>query len=280
MNNILFPTDFTDVSLNAFSYALEYAIITNSKLIVYHAYDPENVKHEETRKLYEKVDIENFRNKKDKFPPFEKLIAAKDGVDVKLKYVVEEGEFINVMKSYVKRKEDKIEMVIMGTQEPNNGLFDIFMETKTSLVLEEINKPVIAIPERATFDGSIDNIVFLVDYREDELDPVQQVIVKSKELNAKLHVVHFDLAHGESVAPLMAKFKGFLEVDDVENINFVSIDTISLKQSLVQFCKENKIDMVCLVNHKRNFYQRLFSLSLTQDLLNNIDVPIMAIYQE
>ena len=109
---------------------------------------------------------------------------------------------------------------------------------------------------------------------------MQEVIKKSKELKAKLSVLHFDLAHGESISPLMDNFKKSLHVDDLSSINFVSIDTINLKESLTDYCRKNNIDMVCVVNHKRNFYQRLFSLSLTQDLLNNVDVPVMAIYCE
>jgi len=280
MNCILFPTDFSTASLNAFGYALKYAKTTQAKLIVYHCFTPGADISEEMQAIYERIDIENFRSKKDRFPPFENLIQRLNLAGVKVKYVVEEGPFIDTFKAYVARKEDKIDLVIMGTQAAKAGMFDIFMETNTSVILEEINKPVLAIPERASFDGAIDNIVFLVDYKEDEKGPLSQVMKTCEAFGAKLHILHFDLAHGESIVPLMDRFKKSLPFGVTDDVIFRSIDTINLKASLSDYCKTNYVDMVCLVNHKRNFYQRLFSLSLTQDLLRNIDVPIMAIYNE
>lgn len=280
MNSILFPTNFTELSLNAFKYAMEYAQKSNAKLVVFHTYsDAQNVS-EEAQKVYEKVDIQNFRNKKDKFPPFEKLIKESKAGELKVKYVVMQGEFVDSLKKYVARKEDKIELIIMGTESRSNMLFSVFIESDTNKILEEINKPVIAVPETAHFDGALDNIAFLVDYKEDEIEPLQVVIEKSRDFGSNLHVIHFDLAHAESIAPLMENFKSSLDKAHLENVKFISIDTINLKESLIAYCKEHNIDMVCLINHKRNFYQRLFSLSLTEDLLNTIDVPVMAIYTE
>ncbi|MBU2995447.1 universal stress protein [Cellulophaga baltica] len=280
MKSILFPTDFTELSLNAFTYAMEYAQKSNSKLIVYHTYSENSEISEETQKVYNKVDIQNFRSKKDKFPPFHKLIKESKAGDLKVKYVVDEGNFIDSLKQYIIRKEDKIELIIMGTQNKQNSLFDIFMETNTIKILQDINKPVIAIPEKAKFDGYLNNIAFLVDYREDEKEPLEQVILQTQEFDSKLHVIHFDLAHSETISPLMSAFKDSLQLKNLNNVEFKTIDTINLKKSLSQYCIDNSIDMICVINHKRNFYQRLFSFSLAEDILNHLDIPVMAIYSE
>ncbi|MBK1439124.1 universal stress protein [Parapedobacter sp. ISTM3] len=280
MKSILFPTDFSSASLNAFGYALKYAEKTQARLVVYHSFMPGAELNEETREVYKKLDIENFHSKKDKFPPFEKLIEELKADSVKMKYVVEEGAFIENFKAYVERKEDAIELVVIGAQAAKRGMFEVFLETNTAIILEEINKPVIAVPQRARFDGVIDHIAFLVDYHEDERAPVTQVMKTCREFGAKLHVLHFDLAHGESVVPLMDRFRKSLRVPYTEDTVFRSIDTIDLKAALADYCRSNHIDLVCLVNHKRNFYQRLFSYSLAQDLLHSIDVPVMAIYND
>lgn len=280
MKNILFPTDFTEVSLNAFEYAMEYAQKFNYKLIVYHTYLEGSSVKEETQAVYKMVDIQNFRNKKDKFPPFEKLIRNSKLGHLTVKYIVEEGEFINSLMNYVSKKEDKIDLVIMGTHGNSKNLFNIFMETQTLKILKEISMPVIAIPERAHFDGSLDRIAFLVDYRSDEIKPLQMVIEKTKEFGANLHVIHFDLAHGESIVPLMEGFKKSIQTAKLKTVDFVSIDSIDLKKSLSEYCRDHKIDLVCLINHRRNSYQRLFSFSLAEDLISHVDIPVMAIYSE
>lgn len=280
MKNILFPTDFSEVSLNAFAYAMEYSQKLDATLIVYHSYHEQANIDENTQSIYNQIDIDNFRNKKDKFPPFEDLIKASKKGDLKVKYIVDQGEFIDSLFKYVSKKNDKIEIIIMGTRNTgNSNLFNIFMENNTFKILKEIDKPIIAVPKNAKFDGTLNNIMFLVDYRDEEVDPLEKITKVAKEFEANLHVVHFDLAHGESISPLMDNFKQNLKLKH-RNIKFVSIDTIHLKTSLKQYCQENKIDLVCLLNQERNLYQRLFTYSLAEDLINHIDVAVMAIYEK
>ncbi|QVY64832.1 universal stress protein [Polaribacter sp. Q13] len=278
MKNILFPTDFSENSLNAFAYAMAYAQKLEATLIVYHSYHEDVLVDEKTQTIYDKIDIDNFRNKKDKFPPFEKLIKASKKGNLKVKYIVDQGVFVNSLFKYVAKRDDKIEIIIMGTQNTgNSSLFNIFMETDTIKILEELDKPVIAVPSRAKFDGELNDIMFLVDYRDEEIIPLEKLTKIAKEFKANLHVVHFDLAHGESITPLMDKFKGNINVN-YNKTQFISIDSINLKKSLTTYCKDNKIDIVCLINQERNLYQRLFTFSLAEDLINHIDIPVMAIY--
>ncbi|MFD1551347.1 hypothetical protein DNU06_14255 [Putridiphycobacter roseus] len=280
MKNILFPTNFTEHSNNAFIYALEYAKKTGSKLVVYHTFDPNAPISEETIAFYGENDLKNFIYKKEKFLPFENLKEAHHAKDVKVKYIVEEGEFIANVKAYIEKKEDKISLVIMGAQRNSNQLFNFFMETKTLQLVSKINKPVIAVPKPLSFDGAIDNIAFLVDYREDEKGPLLEILAQTKTFNATLHVIHVDLAHSESIVPQMDQFKDSLAYANIDKVTFKSIDSINLRDSLSVYCKENNIDMVCLINHYRNFYQRLFSYSLAEMLIDHLDIPVMAIYQD
>jgi len=279
MLNILFPTDFTELSLNAFHYALEYAIKTSAKLTIYHTFD-ESDTTPEAQSIYDKVDIQNFRNKQDSFPPFEKIISDRNIENLKVRYIVKEGKFIEAIKKYVAKREEKIDLIIMGTHGKTKSLFDIFMENNTIRILEQISKPVIAVPQRAVYDGSIDNIAFLVDYREDEKDALLEIAEQAEQLNARLHVIHFDLAHGDSIVPRMDIFKESLQLANHHKVSFNSIDSLDLKKSLLKYCDEHNIDMVCVINHARNYYQRLFSYSLAEELINHVDTPVMAIYRE
>ena len=280
MESILFPTDFSEVSMNAFLYAVDYAKKTEKKIIVFHAYNLETETSEVEQALYEKLDIQNFRNKKETFPPFEKILRERQIDSLKVKYVVRQGNFIETFTHYIDKREDKIDLVVMGTQISKSGLFQLFTETSTLKILDEINKPVIVVPGNAKFDGNLDNILFLVDYHEDEKEPLEDLINESKGFNAKLHVVHFDLAHGDSIVPLMDRFKASLKNFDISNVTFETIDSIDIKKSLLDYCIQHEIDIVCLINHKRNFYQRLFTYSLTEDLIRNINTPVMAIYRD
>jgi len=279
MENILLPTDFSDVSINSFLYALEYAKKTNARIIVFHAFDENTDVPDNVAKIYKDIDVQNFRSKKETFLPFEEILKEKSVLDVKIKYVVKEGAFLETFRKYITKREDKIDLVVMGTRISNDHLFELFTESNTVTILDEINKPVIVVPSLAKLDNELKNILFLVDYKEDEKEPLEDLIAQLKYFEAKLHVVHFDLAHGESIVPLMDRFKDSLKTHNFNNVEFKTIDSIDIKNSLLTYCKENKIDIVYLINHKRNFYQRLFTYSLTEDLIKNINTPVMAIYR-
>lgn len=278
MNNILFPTDFSELSLMSFNFAIEYAHKMGHKIIVFHAYDKTKEVSDDVKAIYKEIDIDNYKEEKKPFTIIENLIKKKYS-DVKVKYSVREGKFIDAVTQYVEDKEEKINTIIMGTSD-RERFVEIFVEAKTLKVIEEVNKPVIAVPFDTKFDGKLDNIAFLVDYREAEKAPLEDLIEKVKEFDAKLHVIHFDLAHGESISPLMDKFKETLAINNLSNVEFVSIDSIDIKESLRKYCIKNGIDMVCLMNHRKNFYQRLFTQTLAEDLIKNLNTPIMAIYHD
>jgi len=280
MKKILFPTNFTELSYNAFEYAIAYAKKTKSKIIVYHTYIEGKEVSEETQAFYDRVDVLNFINKKDKFKPFESILKEQNATDVKVKYIVEVGSFVECIKTYIAKREDKIDLVIMGVKKNSPRLFDFYMETKTLQVLHEINKPVMAIPKLATFDGNINNIAFLVDYQEDEKEPLANIIETATEFDASLHVLHVDVSHGSSIAPLMENFKQSLEVANLKNVKFITLDGIDIKTALHEYCEQNNIDVLCLINHYRNTYQRLFSYSLAENLIQELDIPVMSIYRD
>lgn len=278
MSRILFPTDFSYTSVQAFKFALEYARALETKITVFHAYDPSAEVDPATQVLYNKIDIDNFRNKKEIFPPFE-LIKEQGGYEVPIRYIVKEGTFVDTLKHYITKKDEKIEMVVLGTTMTKMALFELFSEFRVLKILEDIHKPVIVVPDNSHFDGSLNNILFLVDYKEDEIEPLDDIIEQTNKFDAMLHVVHIDLAHGESIAPQMEAFRNNLKNDNYKNIKYVTIDAIDIKSTLGEYCEEFNIDIVCLVNHKRNFYQRMFTYSLTEDLIRNMNIPVMAVYR-
>ena len=145
MKNILFPTDFSEVSMNAFLYALEYAQKMDAKIIVFHTFDLNVEAQDHVAAVYKELDIKNFRSKKETFPPFEEIVAKKQLSDIKIKYVVREGSFLETFTQYVSKREDKIDLVVMGTQFTKNNLFELFTYSLAEDLVKNINTPVMAI---------------------------------------------------------------------------------------------------------------------------------------
>lgn len=275
MKHLLFPTDFSATSFNAFSFALEYADKLGLDIIVYHAYDQDDAIN--TGEEYDQVDIDKLREHGGFFRPFEDAVKAKESA-VSLKYSIEQGAFLESFKAYVESIEEDVDCIVMGTE--NNGLrlLEFFFNSNTIKLMTSIGKPVVAVPEGTRFDGALDNVLFLVDYKDDELESLQNILKSTKEFDAKLHVVHFDVAHSDALADKMDALRAKLADQDLSGVSFESIDTIDIKKSLMAYCDQHNIDLVYLVNRERNFYQRLFSYSLTEDLVKEMQLPVMSLY--
>lgn len=76
----------------------------------------------------------------------------------------------------------------------------------------------------------------------------------------------------------MEKLKSNIVLPNKELVVFKSIDTIDILDSLKQYKKENNIDMVAITSRYRSHYERIFFNSLTENLINELKVPVLSLY--
>ena len=78
MKKILFPTDFSDVSKNAFIYALKLADAVNAEIITLHVYQLDSPAYLDVsiylQEIYEYEELSEFENYKDEIPLLLSLI--------------------------------------------------------------------------------------------------------------------------------------------------------------------------------------------------------------
>ena len=72
MKKILFPTDFSEVSKNAFIYALKLADSIDAEIITMHVYQLPQANYvnvsEYLHEIYDVTELSNFENYKDEIP--------------------------------------------------------------------------------------------------------------------------------------------------------------------------------------------------------------------
>jgi len=72
MKKILFPTDFSEASINAFIYALKLADSIKGEIITLHVYDLPQVGYSNVpgvlNEIYDLIELGNFENYKDQVP--------------------------------------------------------------------------------------------------------------------------------------------------------------------------------------------------------------------
>lgn len=277
MKNIIFPTDFSKESINAFDYALAYARKIKANIIIFHAFSGELTG--DNLEVYSAEEVERFRKEKDSFGPFEQLKKEKGAESVNLLYVVKEGDFMEIFRKFLSENKDELDLVVMGTDNNRDTFKEFFVGPNTIKVMESVNKPIMAVPEKARFDGTLDNILFLIDYREDEKAPLQDLIERSRTFDSKIHVVHIDLANVDDITNRMEMFKNSLKEYNYDKVIFESVRGLDINDAVQKYCEENQIDVVYLMNYKMNFFRRLFTHNIAEELVKHLDTPVMSIYK-
>ncbi len=278
MKNILFPTDFSDASLNAFVYALRIADKWQAKVTTLHVFQRPDIRGAAhiphvMESFYNTIDLYEFENYRDAMPPLHE-IAEKENLDhLEINHVLEEGD--NTVKTIIKIAErEEAELIVMGTTGAH-GLKEIFLGSVAGEVLENAKCPVLAIPIKGTFDGVIDNLAFTINFQEDEKAGLKKVIDFAHDFDARIHCVHVDLAHVEGYANRLATLK--TEFADNPHIEFHSLEGTNMQHAISDYLSANQIDILAMVTHKRSWLQELFNYSKTKAMSYHTTTPVLSI---
>jgi nucleotide-binding universal stress UspA family protein len=159
--------------------------------------------------------------------------------------------------------------VVVGTKDLTGFERFLFGDTTSSLI-KNCSYPVIAVPEAATI-ATPKNIVLATDLLHADEMPTATIAAITKVLGANLHVVHVEQTESKPYpAELMNAFA------DV-NATYHVIEEEDVAEGLKKFVAQNQIDLLVVLPHKHNLYERLFFKGHTQGILNAVHVPVMSL---
>ena len=279
MKKILFPTDFSPTANNAFVYALAMANKINAEIIAVHVYHMPDIKRMKKlpttlTEVYNDIEFEEFENFKDAIPVLREIAEKNNFTNVKLSHMLEKGDSIRTV-ARIAHKED-VDYVVMGTKGAGK-LKEMVMGSTTAGVIQEVKKIIISVPEEAVFDGLIDDIVFLTNFKPEDTKAIKDLIEFAKPYpNFRIHCVHFDTS-GEDVEGIAMKVWGNSLNVDYPHISYHSIQTDNSAKSLESFCEENNIDFVTLLPRKRTWWQKLTGSSFSLKMAHRLKVPLMTL---
>lgn len=270
MKKILVPTDFSEAAFNALEYAIKLSKKIESEILLLNAYaapstsssvmiDLTDVLREDSEK-----GLENVKNKALELYP-----------NTNIDTIGYNGDLIASV--WHSSKNNDIDFIIMGTTGAS-GLKEVFLGSNTAALIQEVNIPIIAIPEESELD---DNLKIAVSTDLKNLKNVSVFnIVKNfaKKLNGEFHLINVseDLS---KVDPT-----NFVEhATDVEEIftgfdhSFKFLENNDYEEEILNYITENDINMLVVVSRKRNFFERLFHQSISRKLTMSSPVPIVVL---
>lgn len=277
MQTILIPTDFSENSLNALKYAVEIYNASPAKIYILHAYADEiyaamdestdeeefvvisDQVHQETKKS-----LTDFKNK---------ITAFSKNPEHHFETIADFGQLVDSVNEWVNRK--NVDLVVMGTRGETENK-DITFGSNTLQVIKYVNCPVLAVPSvygKTTPQNLLFPTDYMLPYKSRELALVSDI---ARHFNAQIHLLHV------SKFPNLSKRKK--DNKQIIKDNFSKNDVLmhvnasqDITSGINAFVKENKIDMLVMVNTRHSYLENVLYESTIEKIGLHIHIPFLVL---
>jgi len=276
MKTILVPTDFSENALNAILYALKMNKKIKAKIILFHSYI---IPVYATDIPLPEVDEEEFRN-----GSLKELRKLKTRFQSESPGIVFEVELSTTQgfagEEIVKiAGEKKADLVVMGTKGAT-GLREALVGSFTADVIETINCPVLAVPEKAKFDD-LKKIVFATNYALNDFENIKKAIDFAKHFNADiilLHVATGDLDRTFEFNSIERFKEQIKQESKYDKVTFKLLENTNVLEAMNLYLDEVKADMVAMTTRHRSFFQKLFNRSMAKRMSYHSHIPVIVFH--
>ena len=259
--NIIVPTDFSPISLNAAHFAAKMLVGQyGANLILYNVYGNSDEVADATAKLRELKDS---------------LI---DENVINIECVAEQSDdFVESLERKV-RYTDAV-LVVMAINEKSR-LEQVISSSNSLRMIEKNLCPVMVIPHNAKFT-EIKNVALACDFKDVEnsipLAPVKKVL---SIFNPHLHIVNINSEIYVSLNEEYLEQRGKMQQMFTEfNPEFYFITTYDFHETLRQFIDDKNIDLVLTFPRKHSFINNLIKGNNTKKLVLESSIPVLAAHE-
>lgn len=277
MKKILYNTDFSDCSINAYVYALNLAKQFNAEIITLHTFTRPIVSQMYLPNTYQNIYTHLETDEFDLFKDTARLlhiIADKHQLsEIKNTFILLEESTVKGMLKTIEN--ENIDLVVMGTKGAS-GLKEIFLGSVTSHLMEKCPCPVLAIPENSLYGDGIKNILFSSDFFPEEISALKYGLDLSDNLNAHFECINTAIDYSDYKERLIKDWREKLQFTKYKDVNFSIIDANSIIE-ISDYIKMNQIDLLITTIYTNSFIEQLFHYSLAKRLAHHSTVPILTV---
>ncbi len=278
MKQIMIPTDFSANALKALDYGAKLALRCGATIHIVHSYSLlENI-------FIEGPSLRDAYNNTQKEEKAAELLRLKqyvhenyDGLGIEIHLFT--GPTGDVLIQFVQDK--GIDLIVMGTKGAT-GLAKVIVGSVTTYIMEKSPVPVLAVP--SDYDrGNPENILFAIkDFEEnkEQLDPLFELAAM---FDVPIHIFTYE----NKTDPEIQISERILQLENYKKFINHAYPFASIKGSLKEdedfdvaledYCEENNIGLICMIIHKRGFWEKLINPSMTKRMAYQTKIPLFAI---
>lgn len=271
MKRILVPCDFSSPAKEAYKLAVSMAAKSNGEVLLLHVinvpviYDPGlgGVPYADPT-LLDDLEAAGIKN-------FEALQADHGILSVRSSYHITNGDILSSILEYSEEK--SIDLIVMGTSGAS-GLAEIFIGSNTEKVVRHAKVPVLAV-RQAPDITSIKNILLPSTLSLQHRGFMNQVKALQEFFHAALHILFINTPsdfknHTEANEALEAFVKHYQLTNYKTHLSSYSSEA----EGIIDYAREEQVDLVAMGTHARTGLAQLFNGSITESVVNRIQYPV------
>ena len=285
VRRILVPVDFSDHAQNACLYALGIAEVLKAEIRLLHVYYSPTIDTAHYSEAYNMhINVEkyihdiykNARYDMTKLHSQLREYIREHGyknvtIDTRLLNGAPEAAIMDEAKEYDPA------LMIMGYQGKGEEE-KIALGSVTSHIINKSKLPVLAVPENAKFKGinKLNNVAYATNFDNSDFSAIIELLSLVRPFNMKVHCIHVKTEEDEYWDEIKLKgLKEYFTEQEIPDVECKTIKNKDLISGLKEFVTEHDIHMVAITHHKRNFFSRLINPSMTQEIIGNLEIPIL-----
>ncbi|TXE16079.1 universal stress protein [Psychroserpens burtonensis] len=274
MKKILLPTDFSENSINAIHYALEFFkneacefyVLNVQKVSSFVSDDLISMKPSDT--IFNSLISSSIEQIKLLINNLENTFG--NGLHV-FKSNVDYDNFIDAINQLVDIED--IELIVMGTR-GNSKLDKRIFGSNTIRVIQRCSCSVLVIPNDYKY-SEIKDIVFPTNYySEYKPNDLSTLVGLANKYDYVVHVIH--VKDSEHLTGNQENNRAFLDVcfTNIDH-SFLELDQGNLYNVITKHIVENSIDLLAMMSRRHSFLERLFITHPVERFTFDLKVPLL-----
>ncbi|MEP5256256.1 universal stress protein [Winogradskyella rapida] len=278
--NILLPTDFSENSLNAISYAIDFykAVKCNFYLLNVCLMDSFMAGDSSTTPTASQIEELYVKPSKQRLANVLSTLNDEGKINENHHFftLTEYGFFLESIRKQV--LEQKIDVLVMGTKGAS-GLKQYIVGSNTGDVITKVKCTTLVVPEAATYKP-LKEIAFPSDfnmsYNLPTLEPLSEIL---KASNANLRMVHVHKKDIELSVEQLNNIDIFKTYFDAYNPSFDYIENRNVEDAIQSFVETKAIDMMVMVAKNLNYFQSILFHSKVEKISYHTDIPFLVLHE-
>lgn len=261
--NILVPTDFTEVANFSMDHATEIAKIFNHKIVLLHVVGKKILGTPKEKEIEEKL-----KNA---------VAQIKSRAKLKVSYLIEEGSIFTTISKVADRI--RAEFIVMGIH-GKKGVQHI-MGSYAYRVICSVNVPVMVVKHMHHHVG-YKNIVLPIDFSQESTQKIIKAVKFSNYFGANIRVFGFLGTRNKATIfkneALLKKVKDTFDDLGLKVTTDLCVDpNIDWPEALMTFANKIDADLIMIVAEKGSSIPDIFSQNSTERIIDKADVPILTV---